>query len=147
MNRTFLAALLLASAQAPPRSDARRSRFAFPTLRTAFTAIRSMPLTLLVASYSAITVLFQGPGGCLSDAIGHARTLWIGIALFGLGSVAGFLTPSVWVLLAGSIHDGDLGRAFFPSTMALLRLLVQPELRGRVFGTFGAMMALSAALA
>ena len=144
MNRTLLAALLLASAQAPLGSTL--VAVALPEIANGLHSDTVHATTLLVASYLVITVLFQGPGGRLSDAIGHARTLWIGIALFGLGSVAGFLSPSVWVLALARSTTAIGGALVVPSTMALLRLLVQPELRGRVFGTFGAMMALSAAL-
>jgi len=144
VSRILLAALLLASAQAPLGSTL--VAVALPEIATGLRGDTVHTTTLVVASYLVITVLFQGPGGRLSDAIGHARTLWIGIGLFGLGSVAGFLSPSIWVLALARSITAIGGALVVPSTMALLRILVQPERRGRVFGAFGATMALSAAL-
>ena len=144
MSRIILAALLLASAQAPLGSTL--VAVALPEIATGLRSDTVRTTTLLVASYLVITVLFQGPGGRLSDAIGHARTLWIGIGLFGLGSVAGLVSPSIWALALARSITAIGGALVVPSTMALLRILVQPERRGWVFGAFGATMALSAAL-
>lgn len=144
MNRILLAALLLASAQAPLGSTL--VAVALPAIASGLQSDTVHATTLLVASYLVITVLFQGPGGRLSDAFGHERTLWTGIALFGLGSLVGLASPNVWLLAVARAIIAIGGALVVPSTMALLRVLVLPEQRGRVFGTFGSVMALSAAL-
>jgi len=144
MNRVLLAALLLASAQAPLGSTL--VAVALPAIAMGLGSDTVHATTLLVSSYLVITILFQGPGGRLSDAFGHARTLWAGIALFGLGAVIGLLSPSVWLLAVARAIMAVGGALVVPSTMALLRVLVRPEQRGRVFGIFGSVMALSAAL-
>jgi MFS family permease len=144
LNPLLLAALLLASSQAPLGSTL--IAVALPSLATSLGADAVQASTLLVASYLVVTVLFQGPGGRLSDAIGHARALWIGMALFAMGSVGGLLSPTLWLLALSRSVAAIGGALVVPSTMALMRLAVPPERRGRVFGTFGAVMALAAAV-
>lgn len=144
MNRILLAALLLASAQAPLGSTL--VAVALPAIASGLGSDTVHATTLLVSSYLVITILFQGPGGRLSDAFGHERTLWTGIGLFGLGSLIGLVSPSVWLLAVARAIMAIGGALVVPSTMALLRVLVKPEHRGRVFGVFGSVMALSAAL-
>ena len=144
MNPILLAALLLASSQAPLGSTL--IAVALPSLAGDLDVDVVQASTLLVASYLVVTVLFQGPGGRLSDALGHARALWIGMALFGLGSLGGLVSPTLWLLALSRSVAAIGGALVVPSTMALMRLAVPPERRGRVFGTFGAVMALSAAV-
>lgn len=144
MNRVLLAALLLASAQAPLGSTL--VAVALPDIAEGLASDTVRTTTLLVSSYLVITILFQGPGGRLSDAFGHGRTLWTGIGLFGFGSLAALISPSVWLLAVSRAIMAIGGALVVPSTMALLRVLVKPEHRGRVFGVFGSVMALSAAL-
>lgn len=144
MNRILLAALLLASAQAPLGSTL--VAVALPAIASGLGSDTVHATTLLVSSYLVITILFQGPGGRLSDAFGHERTLWTGIGLFGAGSLIGLFSPSVWLLAVARAIMAIGGALVVPSTMALLRVLVKPEHRGRVFGIFGSVMALSAAL-
>ncbi len=144
MNRVLLAALLIASAQAPLGSTL--IAVALPAIATGLHTDTVQATTLLVASYLVVTVLFQGPGGRLSDALGHERTLWIGIGLFGFGSLAGLISPNLWLLAVARAIMAIGGALVVPSTMALLRVLARSEQRGRVFGKFGSVMALSAAL-
>lgn len=144
MNRVLLAALLLASAQAPLGSTL--VAVALPAIANGLGSDTVHATTLLVSSYLVITILFQGPGGRLSDAFGHERTLWTGIGLFAIGSFVGLVSPSVWLLALARAIMALGGALVVPSTMALLRVLVRPEHRGRVFGIFGSVMALSAAL-
>ena len=144
MNPVLLAALLLASAQAPLGSTL--VAVALPAIADGLGSDAVHATTLLVASYLVVTVLFQGPGGRLSDAIGHARSLWIGIGLFGIGSALAVISPTVWVLALARAVTAVGGALVVPSTMALLRQLARPGSRGSIFGTFGSVMALSAAL-
>jgi MFS family permease len=144
MNRRLLAALLLASAQAPLGSTL--VAVALPAIANGLGDDTVHATTLLVSSYLVITILFQGPGGRLSDALGHERTLWTGIGLFALGSCVGLVSSSVWLLAVARAIMAIGGALVVPSTMALLRVMVRPEHRGRIFGVFGSVMALSAAL-
>jgi MFS family permease len=144
LNWIVLTALLLASSQAPIGSTL--IAVAIPRIAEGLQADVVQATTLLVSSYFIVIVLFQGPAGRLSDRIGHLRTLWIGMGLFGFGSLAGFLGPNLAVLAAARCLAAAGGALVIPSTMALMRILSAPERRGQVFGTFGGTMALAAAI-
>jgi MFS family permease len=62
------------------------------------------------------------------------------------GALAGYLAPELWVLIVARIAMAVGGAALVPSAVAMLRHDLPIERRGRAFGAFGAMMALSAAL-
>lgn len=144
MKRGLLTALLLASAQAPLASTL--VAVALPAIAHDLGSDTVHATTLLVSSYLVITILLQGPGGRLSDALGHGRMFWAGIWLFVLGSLMGLASPGLWLLALARAVMAAGGALLVPSTMALLRALVEPERRGRVFGLFGAVLALSASL-
>ena len=59
---------------------------------------------------------------------------------------SGYLAPELWVLIVARIAMAAGGAALVPSAVAILRHDLPAERRGRAFGAFGAMMALSAAL-
>ena len=100
----------------------------------------------LVTSYLIAAVVLQSPAGKIGDRIGHARMVVAGQVLVAAGALLGFLAPALWVLIVARILMAAGSAALVPSTLALLRQGLPPERRGRAFGAFGAMMALSAAL-
>ncbi|MFO1149783.1 MAG: MFS transporter [Alsobacter sp.] len=144
MHWVVLTGLLLASSQAPLGSTL--IAVALPQIATGLESDVVHATTLLVSSYLVLTVLLQGPAGRLSDTIGHLRTLRWGMGLFAVGSLAGFASPTLGALAVARCITAVGGALVVPSTMAIIRVTAAPERRGRVFGTFGAVMALSAAL-
>ncbi len=100
----------------------------------------------LVATYLIAAIALQSPGGKLGDRIGHWRVFAVGQAVIGLGAVLGFLAPTLELLAVSRILIAGGGALVVPATVALLRVGLPPERRGRAFGTFGAVMALAAAL-
>lgn len=144
MNWVVLTGLLLASSQAPLGSTL--IAVALPQIAEGLGSDVVHATTLLVSSYLVLTVLFQGPAGKLSDAVGHLRTLRLGMVLFAIGSVAGFASPNLTVLALARCVTAVGGALTVPSTVALIRIAASPERRGRLFGAFGGIMALSAAL-
>jgi MFS family permease len=100
----------------------------------------------LFTSYLIASVVLQSPAGKLGDRVGHGRMVVAGQALVAAGALVGYLAPELWVLIVARIAMAAGGAALVPSTVALLRHDLPPERRGRAFGAFGAMMALSAAL-
>ncbi len=100
----------------------------------------------LVTSYLVGAVVLQSPAGKIGDRIGHGRMVLIGQLLLGAGALLGFLAPALgWLILARILMAAG-SAALVPSTMALMRQGLAPERRGRAYGTFGALMALSAAV-
>jgi MFS family permease len=100
----------------------------------------------LVATYLIAAIALQGPGGKLGDRLGHWRVCAFGQAVIGAGAVVGFLAPNLPVLAGSRILMATGGALAVPATVALLRIELTPERRGRAFGMFSAIMATAAAL-
>jgi MFS family permease len=100
----------------------------------------------VVSTYLIAAIALQSPGGKLGDRLGHWRVLTIGQAVVGGGAVLGFLATSLPVLAGARVLMATGGALAVPATLALLRVSLPPDRRGRAFGTFGAVMALAAAL-
>jgi MFS family permease len=100
----------------------------------------------LVATYLIAAIALQSPGGKLGDRLGHWRVLALGQAAVAGGAVLGFLATNLTTLAGARILMATGGALAVPATLALLRVSLPVERRGRAFGTFGAVMALAAAL-
>ena len=100
----------------------------------------------LVATYLIAAIALQSPGGKLGDRLGHWRVLALGQAAVASGAILGFVATSLPALAGARILMATGGALAVPATLALLRVSLPPERRGRAFGTFGAVMALAAAL-
>jgi MFS family permease len=100
----------------------------------------------LVATYLIAAIALQSPGGKLGDRLGHWRVLALGQGVVGAGALLGFFATSLPMLAGARILMATGGALAVPATLALLRVSLPLERRGRAFGTFGAVMALAAAL-
>lgn len=100
----------------------------------------------LVATYLIAAIALQSPGGKLGDRLGHWRVLTLGQAAVGAGAILGFVAPNLATLAGARILMATGGALAVPATLALLRVSLPAERRGRAFGTFGAVMAMAAAL-
>jgi MFS family permease len=85
-------------------------------------------------------------GGKLGDRIGHRRALIIGMAIYGAGSIFGFVLANLPSLAFARVAMAAGGAMAVPATMALLRNLVPPERRARTFGYFGSVMGTAAGI-
>lgn len=99
----------------------------------------------LVTSYLLTNIVLQSPGGKLGDRLGHRRTLGLGQVVFAVGAALAYIWPVLPVLAVARVIMAAGGAIVVPSATALLRTELPPEVRGRAFGIFGAVMALSAA--
>ena len=140
----MLAALLLAAAQTPLGST--MIAVALPSISRDLSADLASATTWLVTSYFILTVVGQGPGGRLADALGRWRMLAAGLATLGFGACLGMLAPTLWLLAAGRCLMAIGGAMLTPAVLALIRVQVRPQSRGRVFGAYSATVGLSAAL-
>jgi len=100
----------------------------------------------LVATYLIAAIALQSPGGKLGDRIGHWRVFALGQTVIAAGALIGFLAPTLTVLAASRILMATGGALVVPATVALMRIELPEERRGRAFGSFGASMAFAAAL-
>jgi MFS family permease len=119
---------------------------ALPDISSEFGRDPALVTQGLFTSYLIASVVLQSPAGKLGDRVGHARMVVAGQALVAAGALLGYLAPELWVLIVARISMAAGGAALVPSAVALLRHDLPAERRGRAFGAFGAMMALSAAL-
>ncbi len=100
----------------------------------------------LVSSYLIVGIATMSPGGKLGDRIGHRRGLVIGMTVYGVGSIVGFVLATLPSLAFARIAMAAGGAMTVPATMALLRNLVPVEKRARTFGYFGSVMGTAAGI-
>ena len=100
----------------------------------------------LVATYLITAIALQSPGGKLGDRIGSWRVVGLGQLAIAAGALLGAVAGDLVVLAVARMLVACGGALAVPATVALLRLELPPERRGRAFGTFGAVMGLAAAV-
>src|SRR5699024_961288 len=84
--------------------------------------------------------------GRAGDLYGRARLFILGLALFGLASLAAGLAPNEFILNIARAFMG-FGAGFLnPQTVGLVQQYFQGEQRGRAFGLFGSMVGVSVAI-
>ena len=109
--------------------------------------VPSAPLTQwLATSYLIVSLAFQTPGGKLGDRIGHRRNLGIGMVIYAVGGVLGFVVAKLPALVVARVAMAAGSALMLPSAIAQIRLRTSAERRGRAFGYFGAAMGIAAAL-
>lgn len=103
-------------------------------------------VTWLVSGYLGVMALAQPLGGRLGDALGHRRIFLGGLGAFLAASVLATVAPWFAALVAMRMAQALFGGLMTPSALALLREVVPPQRRGRLFGWFGTVMGLAAAV-
>lgn len=139
-----LGAALLAASLMPLNST--MIAVALPDIAREFTQSPGTVTQALVSSYLIAAIVLQSPGGKLGDRLGHWRMFAIGQALIATGAVLGFTAPTLGVLALSRVLMAAGGAVIVPATVALMRIELPPERRGRAFGTFGAVMSLAAGI-
>jgi EmrB/QacA subfamily drug resistance transporter len=77
-------------------------------------------------------------GGSLGDIYGERRVFTIGVAAFGLISVACALAPTIGVLIAARALQGAAGALVTPSSLAIIVAAFVPKMRGAAIGSWTA---------
>jgi EmrB/QacA subfamily drug resistance transporter len=139
-----LGSALLASSLMPLNST--MIAVALPEIAREFARPPGTVAQAVVATYLVAAIVLQGPGGKLGDRLGHRRVLSLGLALVAAGAVLGVVAPALGVLAVARILMAAGGAAIVPATVALLRIELPPQRRGRAFGLFGAVMSLAAGI-
>ncbi|HET7686664.1 MAG TPA: MFS transporter [Candidatus Limnocylindria bacterium] len=83
---------------------------------------------------SALLIL----AGSLADTFGRRRLFLIGLAGFGVASVACGLAPSMEVLVLARLVQGAFGALLVPTSLALITAAFSGPERGRAFGVWAA---------
>lgn len=103
-------------------------------------------VTWLVSGYLVVMALAQPVGGRIGDALGHRRAFLTGLGAFLTASALATLAPWFAALVVLRMAQALFGGLMGPSASALLREIVPAERRGRLFGWFGTVMGLGAAV-
>ncbi|KYF90142.1 MFS transporter permease [Sorangium cellulosum] len=138
----LLAAIALSAALAPLNST--MVAVALPEMARTLRADSGALRQALVTSYLLTGIVLQSPGGKLGDRLGHRRALGLGQLLLSVGAALAYLLPVLPTLAAARVLMAAGGAIVVPSATAMLRTELPPEVRGRAFGAFGAVMGVAA---
>lgn len=103
-------------------------------------------LQLLVAGYALAFGLALVPAGRLGDVHSRRSLFMVGLALFTLSSLACALAPTATFLVAGRLAQGVAAGILMPQVFGFIQTLFEGAERARAFGTYGAVIGVSAAL-
>ena len=128
-----------------PSAGTSIANVALPTLAMEFDA-SSQDVQWVVIAYLLATTTIIVAAGRLGDMLGRRRILLIGIALFGVASIAAALAPSLWALVAARAAQG-LGAAIMMAlAVAAVGDVVPKERAGATMGLLGSVSAVGTAL-
>ncbi|MGW1653213.1 MFS transporter [Streptomyces atratus] len=118
---------------------------ALPSIREGLHTPES-DLQWVLSGYSLAFGLFLIPAGRLGDARGRRVVFMAGLALFTLASAAcGAAQSSLWLVVARLVQ-GLAGGLISPQISALIQQMFSGQERGRAFGMFGSVVAISTAV-
>ena len=110
---------------------------ALPTLAKTLHASES-DLQWFTSGYFLVLAAAMLPAGLLGDRYGHKRVLAIGLALFGVGSVACAYSTSSGQFLAARVLLGLAGAGVIVMAISALTVLFTPEERPKAVGIWAA---------
>ena len=88
----------------------------------------------VVAGYMATLAAFLLLAGALGDRYGRRRVFVIGLAGFGVTSLACGLAPTLDVLAAARLLQGITGALLVPGSLAIITAIFEGQERARAFG-------------
>jgi EmrB/QacA subfamily drug resistance transporter len=119
---------------------------ALPTLARELHASNTQ-LQWVVDAYNLVFAALLLASGSMSDRSGRKGVLLVGLAIFGLASVAGSLTTSPGALIAARAVMGLGAAAVFPATLSLISNIFTKRVeRARAIGLWGATAGVAVAL-
>lgn len=118
---------------------------ALPTLQDVFTADAS-ELQWMVDAYILVFAGLLLLMGALGDRFGRARTLQLGLLIFGFASIGATLTASAGQFIAARAVMGLGAALIMPSTLSILINVFPPEERGRAIAAWAGMSGLGIGL-
>ncbi|WP_433177932.1 MFS transporter [Actinoallomurus sp. CA-150999] len=144
-ERRWFALGVIAAAQLMTALDATIVNIALPSAQRAL-GFSDAQRQWVVTAY---TVCFAGLllfGGRVADTIGRRRAFQIGLAGFGLASLAAGLAPTLLVLAVGRALQGAFAALIAPTVLSLLAVtFTEQRERTRAFAIYGAVASSGAA--
>ena len=98
-----------------------------------------------VGAYGLTQAILQIPFGRLADRIGRRRAIFLGLAIFAVGSVIAAAADNVWELIFGRLAQG--AGVIFPAVAAAVADATDPSHRSRAMAVLGIAVGASFALA
>ncbi|WP_189319904.1 MFS transporter [Streptomyces flaveus] len=115
---------------------------ALPTIARDLSASEAV-LELVVAGYGVSYAVLLVLGGRLGDMFGRRRLFLVGMAAFGLTSLACGLAPTAWTLVAARVAQGAAAAAMLPQVLATIQSATEGPRRAKAMGLYGATAGLS----
>ncbi|MFC9846524.1 MFS transporter [Streptomyces sp. NPDC060223] len=115
---------------------------ALPTMGQDLHASASV-LELVIAGYGVSYAVLLVLGGRLGDLFGRRRLFLVGMAAFGLTSLACGLAPSAWMLVAARVAQGAASAAMLPQVLATIQSATAGPRRAKAMSLYGATAGLS----
>jgi MFS family permease len=140
----LLTGVLLAAALAPLGSTS--IAVALPLISQTVGLDPGTTTQLLVGGYLLIAVISQIPAGKIGDLYGHQKTLYIGLAVFLMGSLLGYLVHSIEALLVARLMMAAAGALIATNATAILRTELPASTLSFAFGIFAATMGAAASV-
>lgn len=103
-------------------------------------------LEWVVNAYTLVLAAVMLPAGRLADAHGRRRMFLLGLAIFGLASLASGVSPSGAALIAARVLQGAGAALIAPAALSLISVSFEPGRRGMALGIWAAVSAVGLAL-
>ncbi|MEV0096644.1 MFS transporter [Streptomyces sp. NPDC050738] len=115
---------------------------ALPTIEHDLSASTAV-LELVVAGYGVAYAVLLVLGGRLGDMVGRRRLFLLGMAAFGLTSLACGLAPGAWSLVGARVAQGAAAALMMPQVLATIQATTTGERRAKAMSLYGATAGLS----
>ncbi|MCB5178826.1 MFS transporter [Streptomyces antimicrobicus] len=100
-------------------------------------------LELVVGGYGVAYAVLLVLGGRVGDTLGRRRLFLIGMAAFGVTSLACGLAPDAWTLVAARVAQGAASALMLPQVLATVQATTEGPRRARAMSLYGATAGLS----
>ncbi|MFJ1746352.1 MFS transporter [Streptomyces sp. NPDC088116] len=100
-------------------------------------------LELVVAGYGLSYAVLLVLGGRLGDMFGRRRLFLVGMAAFGLTSLACGLAPTAWTLVGARVAQGAAAALMLPQVLATIQAATAGPRRAKALSLYGATAGLS----
>jgi EmrB/QacA subfamily drug resistance transporter len=140
----WLAAAVLITGALMDMIDVTIVNVALPTIRRDL-HLSATQLEWVVSGYMLAFAAALIISGNLGDLLGRRRLFLVGVASFGLASLAAGLSVTGGELIAARAAQGTAAAIMAPQVLATFRTIFAAGERGRAFGIYGAMLGLASA--
>lgn len=100
-------------------------------------------LELVVGGYGVAYAVLLVLGGRVGDSLGRRRLFLVGMAAFGVTSLACGLAPTAWALVAARVAQGAAAALMLPQVLATIQATTEGPRRAHAMSLYGATGGLS----